>query len=49
MKNRTSYIRRNFRGNIETECIGNSALTGKAEYRVSQAPVKEIAGADCYT
>jgi hypothetical protein len=33
MKNRTSYFRRDFRGNIETECIVKSALTGTAEYR----------------
>jgi hypothetical protein len=33
MKNRTSYYGRNFCGNIEMECIVNSALTGMAEYR----------------
>jgi hypothetical protein len=33
MKNRTSYYGRDFCGNVEMECIVNSVLSGKAEYR----------------
>ena len=34
MKNRTRCYGRDFCGNIEMECIVNSALTGIAEHRV---------------
>jgi hypothetical protein len=49
MKNRTRNFRRDFGGNIETECIGNSALTGTAEYRGCGAIVKEMTAASCHT
>jgi len=48
-KNRTSYFGSDFRGNVESECIGKSALTETAEYRESFLPVKEIGAVTCYT
>jgi hypothetical protein len=41
MKNRTRYYGRDFCGNIEMECIVNSALTSTAEYRATRRVCKE--------
>jgi hypothetical protein len=41
MKNRTRYYGRDFCGNIEMECIVNSALTSVGEYRATRRICKE--------
>ena len=39
---RTRYYGRDFRGTIEVECIGKSALSGRADFRPLRSEVKDI-------